>query len=150
MAERTILTPRAARPLRKRRQIAHGSRLKLLLWGLLTFDAESINIPIQYVITNTGGSPANNVLVKAQIIFSPYGIDAPLNQDALTRQKQLCARPYPFAGYTIFPNQPLKSGWQFTTNRDELEAAIEFQPPEGETIDSVTPQLIGCVSYTFR
>jgi len=115
------------------------------LGGPLRYDQNGMNITLDLVLTNTGETPAFQVIphivpyIRTQARFDDRAEQTKLAEDVKIR------RPSRF-GYTIFPKRGVSVSWTVTIPHAEIAAAhAEF---EG-AITFVTPFVVGTVSYVF-
>lgn len=122
--------------------------------GPLVFRDRGVDLSVKYIIKNSGHSPANGVIVKAEIISPATEIfDAPVK-----RQKEICEKISYDPGITIFHDTPETLGTHFVLSRQEMEAqfAAYKKGPESvgadisKVVPSATPYLIGCVDYQIN
>lgn len=116
--------------------------------GPLVFSEDTATLPVRFVITNTGRSPANGVIVKADVITSP---PEELRTAGLKRQQELCGeRGGRIDQITVFPDRTEHVETNFLLSvqkfRDQFATgdAKKWGGLEGRI---AAPILVGCVDY---
>src|ERR1700739_3443660 len=119
--------------------------------GPLSFDNNGASLPLRYIITNGGHSPANNVAVKADVLFPKFGAD--FVREPIKRQKEICGQRMgiPFGGTTVFPGRPVVIPISHGMNMDAMKAQFDTEEMRkaGSAGKIAAPYLVGCVSYNF-
>lgn len=108
--------------------------------GPLVFDGDGGILHVRFRVTNTGGSPANDTVLKAAIIYPhPSNVKA----EALKKQNEMCQNYVPIPPtMTIFNGQFQVFDMEFGLSM----ASMISQYPEVKG-RWATPVLVGCVDY---
>ena len=108
--------------------------------GPLVFNDDGGILPVRFRVTNTGGSPANETVLKAEIIY-PHPSNVKV--EALKKQNEMCQNHAPIPPtLTIFKGQTQVFDMGFGLNL----ASMVSQYPEVKG-RWATPVLVGCVDY---
>jgi hypothetical protein len=128
----------------------------------LTYDNTGVHIGFNFMLSNTGRSPAQNVRIYPELTATV------LLTNSTEAQKRVCelaasrtdtAWLAGFPGYTVFPGTPQTQGWGLQLSPNDITefwhphkivlppgAVFYPQPPY-----AAPPMgLIGCVDYTFQ
>jgi hypothetical protein len=106
---------------------------------LIVADNNTAQLVVRFIVTNTGQSPANGAIVKAEIIFpKPEGTIT----DSLKRQREMCReRGNRRDQVTIF-NKPETVDITFLLSIDKMIAQYAREKRKW-----AKPVLVGCVDY---
>lgn len=119
----------------------------------LTYDGNGdARIVINFVLTNTGKTPAINVELEAEI-HPIFGDTRPMLKAVCDRQK-LRSPKAGLLGISLFPGESQRYGLNLPITRAEIEAfnknmIRDFGPGWGKGKQWITPLLVGCANYKF-
>ncbi|HEY6298069.1 MAG TPA: hypothetical protein VIW95_00365 [Candidatus Binatus sp.] len=102
--------------------------------GVIDFNKRSIYVPITWVVSNSGHSPA----VRASVL--PVVADI-FRKNPIDEQKQACQENHPFGVTTVFPND---------SSSIEMYPSIEGNElAETKKLKTTQLYVTGCVTYLF-
>lgn len=111
-----------------------------------TFDIHGAHITLQFILKNTGHSPAVGIWIETTFFILGQG-----HANPITEQKKVCdliqqRSPDPRSiGYTLFPGDQIIEKITFNLNAAEIQKfEKDFHAP------FIAPTVAGCVDYKFE
>jgi hypothetical protein len=114
--------------------------------GIIDFTREPITVPIEYVVTNSGHSPALSVWITAEFLVHNLGRAAwDIQRDYCdgirkTFTERSVGDPKK-ARLVVFPDHPYLETAYYQIDQDQLKAAVKITGNYAQSL------LIGCVNY---
>jgi len=112
----------------------------------LTYDTKGVHVNFNFVAENVGKSPAQNVMVSAELDSGIMGTDE------RSAQKKLCdaaAKSTVNPRYVVFPGRKFVQEIAFTKSIEELNSFwSKFELSQGP-IDLIPLILVGCADYNW-
>jgi hypothetical protein len=113
----------------------------------LVFDQNGGRITLQFLLRNTGNSPAEYVNIDGEFIPFPLSKErwyVPIEQRRLCDAIRL--QTFKMSLVTLFPNTTSPYSVTFTMNPTDIAQGLIYP----EKRDWITPIIIGCIDYRFE
>jgi hypothetical protein len=114
--------------------------------GPWKWDINGASVTLLFVLKNIGRSPALHVSVDPEIYAIAVGVDKTI--DPIGKQREICnkmrQRPYMVYDFshTIFPGNSAESQIIIHLGKEEIARLTQ-------EVEFITPQIVGCIDYTF-
>ncbi len=120
------------------------------------YDQGGLNFSLRFRVTNHGHSPATDVRIKSELVFSAFS-------DAIKEQQRVAHRiagGQAFGSGVVFPGVPVEVELVHLSNINEAIASIPEPERRGKTMprslsearewnEFVRPSIAGCITYKF-